>query len=46
MAKLEAKLGMIVDKVGQFFSGSDLLPSCDPDVIAVRSYSLPYYTEY
>ncbi|XP_004491260.1 mitochondrial fission 1 protein A-like [Cicer arietinum] len=34
MAKLEAKLGMIVDKVGQFFSGKDLLPSCDSDIIA------------
>ncbi|KAJ1388025.1 Tetratricopeptide-like helical domain superfamily [Sesbania bispinosa] len=26
MAKLEAKLGMIVDSVGQFFSGKDQLP--------------------
>ncbi|PNY09864.1 hypothetical protein L195_g006422 [Trifolium pratense] len=26
---------MIVDKVGQFFSGNDLLPSCDSDIIAV-----------
>jgi len=34
MAKLEAKLGMIVDKVGQFFSGTDHLPSCDSDIIA------------
>ncbi|WJX64532.1 Mitochondrial fission 1 protein A [Trifolium repens] len=34
MAKLEAKLGMIVDKVGQFFSGNDLLPTCDSDIIA------------
>ncbi|GAU22165.1 hypothetical protein TSUD_251930 [Trifolium subterraneum] len=34
MAKLEAKLGMIVDKVGQFFSGNDLLPICDSDIIA------------
>jgi fission 1 protein len=35
MAKLEAKLGMIVDKVGQFFSSNDLLPTCDSDIIAV-----------
>ncbi|PNX77581.1 mitochondria fission 1 protein, partial [Trifolium pratense] len=27
-------LGMIVDKVNQFFSGNDLLPSCDPDIVA------------
>ncbi|QHO56980.1 putative phosphomevalonate kinase [Arachis hypogaea] len=30
MAKLEAKLGMIVDSVGNFFSGKDQLPLCDP----------------
>ncbi|RDX69601.1 Mitochondrial fission 1 protein A [Mucuna pruriens] len=34
MAKLEAKLGMIVDSVGQFFSGKDYLPYCDSDVVA------------
>nr|AFK45438.1 unknown [Lotus japonicus] len=34
MAKLEAKLGMIVDSVGQFFSGKDQLPWCDSDIIA------------
>ncbi|KAK7276694.1 hypothetical protein RIF29_17838 [Crotalaria pallida] len=34
MAKLEAKLGMIVDSVGNFFSGKDSLPYCDPDIVA------------
>ncbi|KAL2582838.1 hypothetical protein AAZV13_14G032200 [Glycine max] len=34
MAKLEAKLGMILDSVGQFFSGKDHLPYCDSDVVA------------
>ncbi|XP_061342810.1 mitochondrial fission 1 protein A-like [Gastrolobium bilobum] len=35
MAKLEAKLGMIVDKMGNFFSGKDQqLPWCDSDIIA------------
>ncbi|KAK7300224.1 hypothetical protein RJT34_11064 [Clitoria ternatea] len=34
MAKLEAKLGMIVDSVGNFFSGKDHLPYCDPDIVA------------
>ncbi|MED6169400.1 Mitochondrial fission 1 protein A [Stylosanthes scabra] len=34
MAKLEAKLGMIVDSVGNFFSGKDQLPWCDPDIVA------------
>ena len=34
MAKREAKLGMIVDSVGQFFSGKDHLPYCDSDVVA------------
>ncbi|KAL4294517.1 hypothetical protein AHAS_Ahas18G0236000 [Arachis hypogaea] len=30
MEKLEAKLGMIVDSIGNFFSGKDQLPLCDP----------------
>ncbi len=34
MAKLEAKLGMIVDSVGNFFSGKDPLPFCDSDIVA------------
>ncbi|XP_027332139.1 mitochondrial fission 1 protein A-like [Abrus precatorius] len=34
MAKLEAKLGMIVDSVGNLFSGKDHLPYCDSDIIA------------
>ncbi|KAI4308167.1 hypothetical protein L6164_031269 [Bauhinia variegata] len=34
MAKLEAKLGMIFDSVGNFFSGKDHLPWCDRDIIA------------
>jgi len=35
MAKIEAKLGMIMDSVGQFFSGKDHLPYCDSDIVAV-----------
>ncbi|XP_014502739.1 mitochondrial fission 1 protein A [Vigna radiata var. radiata] len=34
MAKIEAKLGMIMDSVGQFFSGKDHLPYCDSDIVA------------
>ncbi|KAI4305942.1 hypothetical protein L6164_029267 [Bauhinia variegata] len=34
MAKMEAKLGMIFDSVGNFFSGNDHLPWCDRDIIA------------
>ncbi|XP_020965428.1 hexokinase-1 isoform X2 [Arachis ipaensis] len=30
MAKLKAKLGMIVHSIGNFFSGKDQLPLCDP----------------
>ncbi|XLS46824.1 hypothetical protein HN51_021182 [Arachis hypogaea] len=30
MAKLDSKLGMIVDSVGNFFFGKDQLPLCDP----------------
>ncbi|XLT02641.1 hypothetical protein HN51_051992 [Arachis hypogaea] len=36
MAKLEAKLGMIVDSVGNFFSGKDQLLWCDPDIVAIE----------
>ncbi|XP_072072858.1 mitochondrial fission 1 protein A isoform X4 [Arachis hypogaea] len=36
MAKLEAKLETIVDSVGNFFSGKDQLPWCDPDIVAVK----------
>ncbi|XLR68843.1 hypothetical protein S83_019515 [Arachis hypogaea] len=36
MEKLEAKLKMIVDSVGNFFSGKDQLPWCDPDIVAVK----------
>ncbi|XLS94215.1 hypothetical protein HN51_070223 [Arachis hypogaea] len=34
--RLEAKLETIVDSVGNFFSGKDQLPWCDPDIVAVK----------
>ncbi|KAK4278890.1 hypothetical protein QN277_016670 [Acacia crassicarpa] len=34
MAKLEAKLGMMIDSISNFFSGKDQLPWCDSDIVA------------
>ena len=45
MAKLEAKLGMIFDSVGNFFSGNDQLPWCDSDIVAVSSRFLLFHSK-
>ncbi|RYR03961.1 hypothetical protein Ahy_B06g083433 [Arachis hypogaea] len=44
MAKLEAKFGMIVDSVGNFFSGKDQLSLCEPGTNAAyveRANAIP-----
>lgn len=35
---MDAKIGQFFDSVGSFFSGSDKIPWCDGDVIAVSFF--------
>lgn len=36
---MDKKIGRFFDSVGSFFSGADVIPWCDRDIIAVRSLS-------
>lgn len=36
--KMEAKIGKLLDSVGNFFTGADQIPWCDGDIVAVSAF--------
>lgn len=35
---MEAKIGKLLDSVGNFFTGADQIPWCDGDIVAVSAF--------